>query len=118
MTLERFLRSGEPSWGELEELLEQARGRPDRLSPPSLLRLGALYRGAAADLATARRRYPHDPVRQRLERLVAAAAITVYDAHIDRSSLLEFIRRGYWRRIAERPLALLIAWALLIGPAA
>ena len=28
-----------------------------------------------------------------------------------------FLSRGYWRRLAERPLALAIAWALLLVPA-
>ena len=33
-------------------------------------------------------------------------------------SVRAFVTRGYWRRIAERPLLILVAWLLLLAPAA
>ena len=83
-----------------------------------MLRLGALYRAAAADLATARRRFPHDPAIARLEALVGRARHLVYDARSRRLSLLKFVTRDYWRLIAERPRPLLLAATLLLGAAA
>jgi uncharacterized membrane protein SpoIIM required for sporulation len=117
MNLARFLSTRQPSWNELEEQLRSARRRPERLGADGVRRLGELYRAAAADLALARRRYPGDPVVRRLEELVGRARHVVYAAPSRRPALLPFIRRGYWRLVAERPLALLIAAALLFGPA-
>jgi uncharacterized membrane protein SpoIIM required for sporulation len=96
----------------------EAGGRPERLGPERLLRVGALYRAAAADLATARRRYPRDPATARLETLVSRARHLVYDARTRRTSLPRFFATGYWRLIAERPRPLLLAILLLFGAAA
>ncbi|MBA2766433.1 MAG: hypothetical protein H0U33_05605, partial [Solirubrobacterales bacterium] len=54
-----------PDWEELDALLGRAGTRPERLGPDGVLRLGALYRAAAADLAFARRALPQDPARRR-----------------------------------------------------
>ncbi len=116
MTLESFLDARGPSWTELDALLEQANGKPDRLGAAGVLRLGELYRGAAADLALARRRFPADPVRRRLEQLVNRAAITVYEPRAERTTLVSYFTRGYWRAIAERPLPLATSWLLLLVP--
>ena len=62
-----------------------------------------LYRAAAADLAFARRRFPGDPLIARLEALVLRARATVYARSGRRASLWRFFTRGYWRRLAERP---------------
>ena len=32
--------------------------------------------------------------------------------------MLAFLTRGYWRRLAERPVLILVAWLLLLAPAA
>ncbi|MBA2425587.1 MAG: stage II sporulation protein M [Actinobacteria bacterium] len=80
-------------------------------------RLGTLYRGAAADLALARRRYAADPVVGRLEALVGRARHLVYDAESRRGSVPGFFARDYWRLVRERPVLLALAWALLLGPA-
>jgi uncharacterized membrane protein SpoIIM required for sporulation len=109
-------RAGE--WRELEGLVASARGRPERLAPDRLRRLGALYRAASADLALLRRRAPADPATRRLEDLVGRARWLVYDAAPRRGSLREFVVRDYWRRVAERPLALALAALLLLAPAA
>jgi uncharacterized membrane protein SpoIIM required for sporulation len=116
-TVDRFSESRSPGWRELETLVAQAGRRPDRLGPTKALRLGALYRSAAADLATARRRWPNDPATARLEALVGRARHLVYDSRPRRASLLRFVTRGYWRLIAERPKPLLVSLALLAGAA-
>src|SRR4051794_20429883 len=118
MKLEQFLAERSPRWDELERLAGEAADRPERLGAERVRRLGALYREAAGDLAYARRRFPGDPVQARLEALVGRARVLVYGAPARRPSLLGFVTRDYWRAVAERPAPLLIAWALLIVPAA
>ena len=58
MNLEAFVERREPLWSELGDLVARAKGRPERLGPQDVLRLGARYRSAAADLAVARRAFP------------------------------------------------------------
>ena len=104
----------------LADLVDRAgrrRGRR-RLGAAGLLELGALYRGSAADLAYARRRYPGDPVVARLEALVTRGRAVVYGAVHKRASFRAFFLHGYWERLAERPAMIALAWALLLGPAA
>lgn len=115
MKVERFISQREGDWRELEELLRARRGR--RRTAPAVLRLGALYRGAAADLALARRGHPGDPVITRLESLVARARQAVYAEQPRRGSLRTFLGRTYWVRVRERPRPLLLAIALLLVPA-
>lgn len=117
-TVERFTGSRSADWHELELLVAEAGRRPERLGADRVLRLGALYRAAAADLATARRRYPGDPAIMRLEHLVNRSRHLVYDARTRRRSLLGFLGRDYWRLVAERPRPLLVAFGLLFGAAA
>src|SRR3954468_9266219 len=116
-TVERFTGSRSADWRELELLVAEAGRRPERLGAERVLRLGALYRAAAADLATARRRYPGDPAIARLEHLVNRSRHLVYDAQPRRRSLIRFLTTDYWRLVAERPQALLIAFGLLFGAA-
>ena len=97
--------------------MSEAGRRPERLGAERVLRLGALYRAAAADLATARRRYPGDPAIARLEDLVNRSRHLVYDAKTRRRSLLRFLITDYWVLVAEKPRALLVAFALLFGAA-
>jgi hypothetical protein len=73
MKLDAFLEDRQRAWTELEGLVRDAKRRPQRLGPDRVLRLGALYRSAAADLALARRRFPADPVVPRLEERVGRA---------------------------------------------
>jgi uncharacterized membrane protein SpoIIM required for sporulation len=117
MKLDRFVAERGPEWAELERLSSSARGRPERLGPDGVRSLAALYRGAAADLALARRRFAGDPVVGRLEELVGRARHLVYDSKTRRTSLFEFFGHRYWRAVAARPLPLLIAGALLFAPA-
>lgn len=118
MNLDRFLSERGQSWQELEGLVARAGRRPARLGPEGVLRLGSLYRAAAADLALARRAFPGDPVVGRLEQLVGRARSLVYEAPTRRGSLRTFFARDYWRLVAERPVALAAAALLLFAPAA
>lgn len=115
MNLEGFIRDRSGAWRELETLIDTADGRAERLDPDAILRLGALYRSTAADLALARRRFPRDPVRRRLEDLVRRAGALVYHGRAERTSVLEFFTRTYWVRIAERPRLVGAAALILLG---
>ena len=116
MNLERFLREREPVWIELESLAARAHGRPERLGAQGAARLGELYRGCAADLALARRRWPGDPVVARLERATAQGRQLVYGGANRRGSPLAFFSRRYWQIVRHRPVPLLVAALLLFGP--
>ncbi len=117
MSPERFAAERQAAWEELENALRQAGDRPEKLGRAGVRRLGTLYRAAAADLAFARRRFPRDPLVARLEALVLRARATVYARSGRRASIVSFLTRGYWRRLAERPMLILVAWLLLAGPA-
>jgi uncharacterized membrane protein SpoIIM required for sporulation len=116
--LEGFTESRNADWHELERLVAEAGRRPERLGPRRVLRLGALYRASAADLATARRRFPGDPSVARLEALVGNARHLVYDTRGRRRSLLRFFATDYWRLIVERRRALAVSFVLVFGSAA
>ena len=118
MKLDRFVEERRPGWTGLEQLLRNAGAKPERLGPEQLRRLGSLYRAAAADLAFARRAFPQDPVTRRLERLVADGRQAVYADQGARRSLWWFLSTGYWRRVRERPWALIAALVLLFAPLA
>lgn len=115
LKVERFREEREGDWRELDALL--ARRRRDRRDAHSVRRLAALYRGAAADLALARRRFRGDPVVTRLESLVVRARQAVYSEEPRRASPREFFGRTYWVRVRERPGTLWLAIALLLVPA-
>lgn len=116
MRLDRFVEEREQRWQELEDAVQRARGKPERLGPDGVRRLARLYRAAAADLAQARQRFPGDPVVARLASLVTRARPVVYSAEPRRAPLLEFLLNGYWRRVRERPLFLAAGWALMLVP--
>ncbi|MBW3652777.1 MAG: stage II sporulation protein M [Actinobacteria bacterium] len=119
MKVERFMAERQDDWRELDELVNAGRRLRRRRRPAAdVLRLAALYRGAAADLALARRNHPGDPIVARLESLVARARQEVYADEPRRGSLRTFFGRTYWVRVRERPVALLVAIALLLVPAA
>jgi uncharacterized membrane protein SpoIIM required for sporulation len=118
VNLDAFEAERGPEWQRLRAALDRAKGRPERLGADGVLELGALYRRAAADLAYARRRFPGDPLVGRLEALVVAGRGAVYGQARRRGGLAAFLSRGYWERLAERPVPLLVAWLLLLAPAA
>jgi uncharacterized membrane protein SpoIIM required for sporulation len=112
---ETFVAERGPQWQELDDLVRRARRRPSRLGAEGVLRLGRCYRAASADLALARRAFPGDPIVTRLDDLVGRARHVVYDAAPRRASLREFLVRGYWRRVRERPGLLAVAALMLLG---
>jgi uncharacterized membrane protein SpoIIM required for sporulation len=116
VNLERFHATRGARWAELEDLVREAGGKPERLGPERVRRIGRLYRATAADLAVARRRFPGDPVVARLERLTVAARQAVYAERQRRLSPTRFFGTDYWRRVHERPRLLLLAAVLLIVP--
>ena len=116
MDVERFARERSAGWDELATLVHDAGTRPQRLGAERLLRLGALYRAATADLSLARRLFSGSAVTRRLERLVTDARQCVYAAEPRRRSLRGFLATGYWQRVRERPGLLLTALALLFVP--
>jgi uncharacterized membrane protein SpoIIM required for sporulation len=118
MDVDRFTAERAGAWDELRALVRAAGNRPQRLDSDALLRLGRRYRAATADLALARRLFPGHAVTRRLERLVTDARQTVYAAEARRRTLRAFLATGYWRRVAERRVALLSALALLFVPMA
>src|SRR3954466_10230086 len=111
MTRRRFVDQRAADWSELERLLERRRPRRDEL-----LRLGALYRAAAADLAVARRAFPSDPLTARLHALVLGGRQAVYGSERRGASVLHFLTTGYWQRLRERPGLLATAVVLLVVP--
>jgi uncharacterized membrane protein SpoIIM required for sporulation len=117
MRLDRFVGDRQAAWEELEGLVARAGNRPEKLGVQGVLRLGGLYRRALADLSLARKSFPGDPVERRLEALVLRSRQLVYGA-ARRSAAIAFFTTGYWRRVAERPLALAAAAALLFVPMA
>lgn len=116
-TLESFVAERAPSWQVLQDGLKRARGRPARLGAEQALALGRGYRAAVADLALARRRFPGDPVVERLERLVLEARQAVYGTRAPQGSLTGFFLRGYWRLVLGRPGVLAVAALAMFGPA-
>lgn len=116
MNLDRFIADRRPSWDELDALVGEAKGRPERIGAEKMRRLGNLYRGAAADLAVARRRFPAEPAVPALEDLVGRAHGVVYGTPVRRESAWDFLIHGYWRRVRERPVLLVVAAVLLFMP--
>jgi uncharacterized membrane protein SpoIIM required for sporulation len=116
MNLEAFLNDGSPQWDRLQELLDRARGRPERLGVEGVLELGRLYRATVADLALARRRFPHDPVLDRLEPLVLNARHAVYGERVREGSLRDFLARGYWRDVRAHRRQLAVALIAMFAP--
>jgi uncharacterized membrane protein SpoIIM required for sporulation len=114
--LPEFIDRCRGGWDELGELLDRAKGRVTNLDGPSVRRLGQTYRQATADLAQARRRFPADPATIYLDALVRRARPLVYGSVIERGSLRAFVTTGYWRRVRERPLMLLVAALALWVP--
>lgn len=117
MKLTDFIESGKPRWDELAELSGEAGRRAETLGPDRLSRLVELYRSTAADLALARRLYPHDPVVPALEKSVVQARGLLFDRSGRRESMASFFFATYWGLIAQRWRPMALAAALLLVPA-
>lgn len=113
--LPQFIARRRGTWDALERSL--AAGRAETRTDVAMVRWQArAYRQAVADLAYARRRFPGDPVTNRLETLVRAARGRLYGSVTRRASFVFFVTTGFWRRVARSSRALLLAAALLFGP--
>ena len=97
-------------------MLEEAGRRPERLGGERIRRLAALYRAVAADLVTARRRFPDDPLVDRLERLVRSGQGLIYERSDRRGNLVAFFADRYWELLWDRRRALVLAAAILVLP--
>ena len=115
-TLARFESDRGSRWDELERLLDDAGRRPERLGGPRLRRLGDLYRSAAADLVAARRRFPDDPVVDRLERMVRRGQGVLYERSSRRGNVIDFFADRYWALVWERRRVLGLATVVLLVP--
>ena len=116
-TLRRFESDRQPRWGELEQLLGEAGRRPESLGGPRIRRLAGLYRAAAADLVAARRRFPDDPIVDRLERLVRHGQGILYERSNRRANLVDFFTDRYWGLLWERRRSIALAGLILLVPA-
>jgi uncharacterized membrane protein SpoIIM required for sporulation len=114
MNLDAFLADRRADWEELGRATAGRNARPEQLGPDGVRRLGQLYRAASADLALLRRTQGSDVSVRSLEDLVGRARLAVYDSEPRRESVRDFVSRGYWQRVRERPALLVIAWALLL----
>ncbi|MDQ6606995.1 MAG: stage II sporulation protein M [Actinomycetota bacterium] len=114
MNVDCFVRARQPNWRELDELVCRARGRPERLGPDGVRRVGALYRGAVADLAHGRRAFPGDPAVGNLEDLVRRARAAIYVAEPRRPSAGRYLARDYWRGVNDRRRLIALAWGLTL----
>jgi uncharacterized membrane protein SpoIIM required for sporulation len=112
MKLPEFIESGESRWSALRQLLSRRR---DIDSSEVLIR-AELYQATTADLAYARRRFPNDPVRTELERLVSDARSAVYGGTGRRQGVAGFFFDTYWALIVERRRPLALAALALIVP--
>lgn len=115
MNLDTFRRERSPDWDALEHALR--RGQMRSMTAEQILAAGRSYRAAAADLALARRRFPGDPVVDRLERLVLMGRSAIYSEPArSRGALRAFATRRYWRLIFESRGILAVAVLALLGP--
>lgn len=115
-TLRQFETDRQGRWAELEDLLDRARRRPERLGPEAVRRLAILYRATAADLVHARQRHPGDPLVDRLEALVRRGQGMVYERRSRRGNLADFLIDRYWALLWLRRRALALTALILVGP--
>lgn len=128
MDREQFVARRRDRWQELDSLVRTGRGNGlRRLQGADIMRLGELYRVVTADLAIARRDFPHDRVTHYLNGLVGRAHPLVYqDQGPTGRRIGQCIRYGFplaWRQtspyigaafalflVAGVVSALLVAW--------
>ncbi len=115
MNLERFLAERTDGWAELERLCDRAHGRLSALGPDEILRMGELYRTAAADLALARRTYPLSAGTARLDVLVVRAHSLLYARAARDETARQFLGHGLWQRIRANGLCLAISAGVMLG---
>ena len=109
MNLERFVTTRSADWRDLDALLRRAGERPERCSPDELVALGARYRAAAADLALARRAFPHQPVTEDLELLVGRGRGVVYSRASREETAGRYFSTTLWRQLRS------LSWLLWLS---
>ncbi|MEZ4682731.1 MAG: stage II sporulation protein M [Caldilineaceae bacterium] len=96
MNLDHFLAQRQPSWQQLEILLDKTKNNVRALSPDELAELGRLYRTATSDLALSQRDFPQQRVTAYLNQLVGRAHNQIYrDEPLYRYKLVDFYRRQF-----------------------
>jgi uncharacterized membrane protein SpoIIM required for sporulation len=115
----QFRREREPSWRELEALLEKLRkGSPRSLSPQELTRLPTLYRGALSSLSVARAISLDQSLLAYLESLANRAYFQIYGPRAGFGRVaLDFIRRGFPAAVQKLGRPVLLGLALTFLPA-
>jgi uncharacterized membrane protein SpoIIM required for sporulation len=115
MQVEQFVAERGAAWAELETLADRGSGRPSRLSPAEIHRLGVLYRSAAADFALASRAWPEAAGTLRLHGLVVRANQVVYSKAARADTIGEYLGQRLWQRIRELRGCLTLSAAILLG---
>jgi uncharacterized membrane protein SpoIIM required for sporulation len=113
----QFRREREPSWRELEDLLEKLRkGSPRSLTPQELTRLPTLYRGALSSLSVARSISLDQGLLAYLESLANRAYFQIYGPRKGFFAVAgAFVRRGFPAAVRElaRPILLAILLSVI-----
>ena len=113
----QFRREREPSWRELEDLLEKLRrGSPRSLTPQELTRLPTLYRGALSSLSVARSSSLDQSLLAYLESLANRAYFQIYGPRKGFFAVAgAFLRRGFPAAVRQtaRPILLAILIAVI-----
>ncbi len=114
-----FVARNKPAWEELEDLINQARRSPRRMTPEQLSRLDVLYRRTTIHLAQVATRTSDRSLTQYLNDLTAAAHGLIYLP--PRQSLFagigQFVFEGFARSLARNWRVHAISAALLAGGA-
>jgi uncharacterized membrane protein SpoIIM required for sporulation len=99
----QFRREREPSWRELEALLEKLRkGSPRSLTPHELTRLPTLYRGALSSLSVARSISLDQGLLAYLESLANRAYFQIYGPRASFAAVaIGFLRHGFPRAVRK-----------------
>ena len=99
----QFRREREPSWRELETLLEKLRkGSPRSLTPQELTRLPTLYRGALSSLSVARAISLDQGLLAYLESLANRAYFQIYGPRASFAAVaMGFLRHGFPQAIRQ-----------------
>ena len=116
MTRDEFVRRREPSWRELENLLDRPGGMAG-LSGSELLRLGSLYRRLTADLAYSRQRFADPELNEYLNRLAQRGYARVYVSRKGGTNVMPFLARTFPLAIKRNWKMVLLAVAVFYGPA-
>lgn len=118
MNVERFLATRANEWSELDVLVQRARGRAERLPPHDVLRLGTLYRSAAADLASIRREAPDALGTLRLQALVSSAHGLVYGKLRRHDTVRSFVTTRFWTRVRAAGPCLALSIGVMVAATA